>query len=113
VIGPSGSTLSFPGVEGPTSVMGTLPRLTAEIVKIQVIGDMGPTVVTAGQPEGLGYRVYVNGDAECAKVDDARPEYERTFPSLAAGSTLYVVLANTLHATGARVEYTLEVNPVP
>jgi hypothetical protein len=113
LIGPPRLTLSYPEADAPQSVRGNLPRLTAEVVKIEIIGDVGRTTVTAGRPAGLAYKVYLNGDADCAKVDPEHPEHERTFDSLAAGSTVYVVLANTRHDPGSRVPYTLEVKPTP
>jgi hypothetical protein len=99
--------------DGPNSliVTETLSRLTARVVPIKIKEDVGRTTITAGRPDGLAYKVYLDGDPKCAEVDTEHPEYDRTFESLKAGSTIYVILANTQHEPGRRVGYTLEVKP--
>ena len=110
VVGPV-SGLTYPSPEGPSSVGGTLGRLTAVVVKVEIKANVLRTTITAGRPDGLAYKVYVDGDADCAKIDDAHPEFERKFESLAAGTAIYVVLANVKHQAGERVAYQLEVKP--
>ena len=105
-----------PGPEGPpasASYTGSLSDLTAKVVRIKVTEAVGRTTITAGQPQGLAYKVYLNGDPDCAKLDGEHPENVRTFSSLAADSTVYVVLANIEHQRGSRIGYKLEVKPAP
>jgi hypothetical protein len=79
------------------------------------MADVDLTTITSVKPEGLGfaYKVYLEGDTNCAEVDHHHPEQERPFNQLAAGSTIYVVVANTDHQPGSRIGYEIEVKPAP
>ena len=102
------SELPYPptgGAEGPPASAkskGDLSGLTAKVVRIKVMDDVGPTTITALKPPaGLAYKVYLDGETGCAMINADHPEQARTFPSLAKGSTVYVVLANIEHQEGA------------
>ena len=117
VIG-SVSELEYPpevASEGPPASAkskGDLSGLTAKVVRIKVMDDVGPTTITALKPPaGLAYKVYLDVETGCADLDP--DEQERTFPSLAKDFTLYVVLANVEHQVGSRIAYDLEVKPAP
>jgi hypothetical protein len=119
VIG-SVSELDYPpaaGRDGPPASArstGNLPGLTAKVVRIKVMDEVGPTTITAIQPPaGLAYKVYLDGETDCDKINADHPEQVRDFPSLAKGSTVYVVLANVEHQVGSRIGYELEVKPAP
>lgn len=103
--------------DGPTAVAnasGSLSSLTAKMIRIEITEDVGRTTINAKQPvANLAYKVYLDEDSDCAKLDDKHPESERTFESLNAGMTLYVVLANKEHLPEGRIGYTLEVKPAP
>jgi len=112
IVGNELPPLQYPGStdSGGSVVKGTLPRLTAEVVRIIVNDDKGRTTVTAGPPEaGLAYKVYRDGEENCADIHDN----ERTFEDgeLTVADIVYVVLANTQHDPGSRIEYTLEIKP--
>jgi hypothetical protein len=93
----------------------TLASLTAEVIRVNIMADDDLTTITSVKPEGLGfaYKVYLEGDTNCAEVDHHHPEQERPFNQLAAGSTIYVVVANTDHQPGSRIGYEIEVKPAP
>ena len=100
--------LFFPAADSPPSVTGTLQRLSAAMVRVTVTQDVGPTVVTATSTDpDLKYKVYLNGDADCAEGADG----ERTFEALARDSVLVVVVANTSHTAGDRLQYTVSLAP--
>ena len=104
--------LPYPHVEINRPLEGALPRLTAEVVMINIIADVGPTTITVGEPaEGLAYKIYRDGELGCESVDDNR---ERRFDALKADQDdIYVVLANTNREVGNWVGYTLQVMPTP
>jgi len=110
VIGENVPVLGYPAVEGtPRTLMGTLPRLTAGVVRINLNTNVGRTTVTAGPPGGgLAYKVYLNGEQSCAGIADNEP---RTFERLTVDDTVYAILANIQHDRGSRIEYKLEVKP--
>jgi hypothetical protein len=79
-------------------------------VKITIVADVGPTLITADPVDpGLEYKVYLNNDAGCA----GGTERARTFDSLAKDSVVYVLLANTRYQAGSRVQFTVSVGPPP
>ena len=92
----------------PPIAKGTLPRLTAQVVRIIFARDLGPTLITAGEQAALKYKVYLNGENPCG---EEIAEGARTFQELSITDTLYVVLANTDHEPGSRIKYKLEVKP--
>ena len=99
----------YPGVEGPSvTVTGNLQRLSAEMVRVTVKRDEGPTVVTATStdPE-LKFKVYLDGDPACADG----PDGERTFETLAKDAVVVILVANTSHAAGDRMQYTVSLAP--
>jgi hypothetical protein len=106
-------TLTFPGSEGPVAARGTLRRLTAKVVKVDIVRDVGRITVTAGPLEGgLDYKVYLDKEVGCAEV----PDGVRTFAppagsvgALKAGSVVYIILANNRHEPGNRIRYRVEV----
>jgi hypothetical protein len=98
--------LFYPAADSPPSV--TLQRLSAGMVRVTVTRDVGPTVVTATSTDpDLKYKVYLNGDADCAEGVDG----ERRFEALARDAVLVVVVANTSHTAGDRLQYTLSLAP--
>ena len=103
--GPPASAKSIGGV-----CRASLPRSSGS----RLWKHVGRTTITALKPPaGLAYKVYLDGDTDCAKINGDHPEQARTFTSLAAGSTVYVVLANIEHQRGSRIGYKLEVKPAP
>lgn len=101
------------GGESPRApvVEGILTRLTAQVVRITFARDLlSPTLITAGEQAGLKYKVYLNGIKPCGGEIDDGP---RTFPELAITDMIYVLLANTEHEPGSRIQYKLEVKPAP
>jgi hypothetical protein len=109
VIGPV-SVLAYPAPDAPPEINGTLPRLTAQLVRIVFTQDVGPVTITAGNSEGLAYKVYLNGESPCA---EGIQDKERTFEKLSIVDIVYVVLANTQYQAGSRVEYDVQVTPAP
>ena len=102
--------LFFPAPDGPRSVTGTLGRLTARVVMITMISDVGPTTVTAEPADpNLKYKVYVNKKSGCAGGNDG----PRTLDPLERDSVVFVVLANTSHQAGSRIGFTLSLAPAP
>ena len=96
--------LFFPGADAPPSVTGTLQRLSAAMVRVTVVQDVGPTVVTATSTDpDLRFKVYLDGDPACAEGADG----ERSFESLARDAVVVVVVANTSHTAGDRLQYTV------
>jgi hypothetical protein len=77
VIGPF-DVLAYPAADSPPEVNGTLSRLSAAVVRIIFLQDVGRTTITASGSEGLAYKVYLNGEDGCAAV----PDRDRTFESL-------------------------------
>jgi hypothetical protein len=110
VIGEFG-VLPYPDVEINRPLEGALPRLTAQVVMINIIADVGPTTITIDEPaEGLVYKVYRDGEPGCVGVADK----ERRFDELKGNvDDLYVVLANTNSQAGNWAGYTLQVMPTP
>jgi hypothetical protein len=94
--------------EFPPIVKGTLPRLTAEVVRIIFVRDPGPITVTVEPQPGLEYKVYLNGESPCGSEI---PDRERTFQALSIADTVYVLLANTEYVAGSRIAYEVQVKP--
>jgi hypothetical protein len=109
VVGPV-SVLAYPAPDAPPEVKGTLPRLTAQFVRIVFPQDVGPVTITAGSSEGLAYKVYLNGESPCA---EGIQDKERTFEKLSIVDVVYVLVANTQYQAGSRVEYDVQVTPAP
>ena len=61
---------------------------------------------TSTDPE-LKFKVYLDGDPAC--VD--RPDGERTFETLAKDAVVVILVANTSHAAGDRMTYTVSLAP--
>ena len=78
------------------------------MVRVTVTRDEGPTVVTATStdPE-LKFKVYLDGDPACADG----PDGERTFETLARDAVVVILVANTSHAAGDRMTYTVSLAP--
>jgi hypothetical protein len=105
------AVLAYPAADSPREVKGTLPRLSATVVRIIFPQDVDRTTITVSGPEELAYKVYLNGEDDgqdgCAAVADR----ERTFESLSIVDVVYVLLANTRHEHDSRIEYTVQAMP--
>jgi hypothetical protein len=101
--------MPYPQPEFNRPLDGALPRLTAQVVMINIIADVGPTTITIDEPaDGLEYKIYRDGEPGCDGVDDK----ERRFDELKGNEDdIYVVLANTNSQAGNWVGYTLQVKP--
>jgi hypothetical protein len=101
--------MPYPQPEFNRPLDGALPRLTAQVVTINIIADVGPTTITIDEPaEGLVYKIYRDGEPGCDGVKDK----ERHFDELKGNQDdVYVVLANTNTQAGNWVGYTLRVTP--
>lgn len=121
---PSVASQEFPLPEivypGPTRgvpliIDGTLQRLQAGVVKITFQEAAGSITVEAnrkGPAEGLAYRVYLEGEADCGQVTDTRPDSApRHFARVSPGETIYVIVANVQHQRGASLEYEVRLSP--
>ena len=80
----SASQLAYPptgGPEGPPASAkskGDLSGLTAKVVRIKVMDDVGPTTITALKPPaGLAYKVYRDGETDCDKINADHPSSRR------------------------------------
>jgi hypothetical protein len=121
-ISSSGSVLEVPlgdvpqlqyGPDSPPSLFtASVQSLTGRLIKITVDPGVGPTVISVS-PLGLAYKTYVDGDPECATADDQHPEQDRTFASIAAGSVLYLLVANKEYDPKSNITYTVNIAPPP
>jgi hypothetical protein len=106
--------LQYPPKDSPALFKGNVESLTGRLIKINinVDQDVGPTVisVTADNPLGLAYKTYLNGDPECATPGTQHPEQDRTFASIAAGSVLYLLLANKEYDPKSNISYTVNIH---
>jgi FG-GAP repeat len=106
--------LLYPGMDGPTWVEGTLPRLTSEVVQIIFSsGEAGETTITAtvtaaamaGAVEGLAYKVYIEGEQSCAALADG----ERLLENERLPLVVYVILSNTQYQPDSLITYRVSI----
>ena len=64
-----------------------------------------------GAGEGLKYKVYLEGEEECANQQKVPDNQARTFEQLTANDIVYVVVSNVQYQPNAFFEYVVRVEP--